>query len=71
MKILVLTNPNGTKVYLIIDKIVSYYEEGDETVVRMLDGSWNYVQETVEFITQQLIDAEVSSYTVYSSEERK
>lgn len=69
MKILVLTSTASTKLYLIIDKIIAYGEEGEDTVIRMLDGSWHYVKESVDFITQQLVSAAINSYIVYNSEE--
>ena len=61
MKILVLTAPysDGAKIYLIVDKIVSYYEESGHTVVDMLDGYSYCVKEPAVFITQQLASAEV------------
>ena len=71
MKILVLTSTatRDKKVYVIIDKIVAYYEEHCTTVVRMIDGSYYYVEESAAFITRQLVSANVDSYTVYNSEE--
>ena len=61
MKILVLTATYGDdlKIHLIIDKIVSYYEESGHTVVDMLDGYSYCVKEPAVFITQQLASAEV------------
>ena len=82
MKILVLTSTDsdgttstdsdGIKVYLIIDKIVAYHKTCvGSTVVKTTDGSWFYVKESPEFITNQLVDANANSYVVYNSEERK
>ena len=73
MKILVLTltGSANTKIHLIIDKIVSYHQEKEDTVVRMLDGCWHYVKETAEFITRQLVDANVSLDTVFNRKEHK
>ena len=72
MKILVLTliGSANKKVYLIIDKIVAYHADGEGSVVRTL-GEWYYVKESPEFITKQLVDADVSPYVVYDSEEHK
>lgn len=73
MKILVLTltGSANTKIHLIIDKIVSYQQEKEDTVVRMLNGDWHYVKETAEFITRQLVDANVSLDTVFNRKEHK
>lgn len=61
MTILGLTATYGddVKVHLIIDKIVSYYEESGHTEVDMLDGHSYCVKESAAFITQQLANAEV------------
>lgn len=72
MKVLVLTLTGSadTKIHLITDKIVSYYQAKEETVVRMLDGCY-YVKETAEFITRQLVDANMSLDTVFNRKEHK
>lgn len=71
MKILILTSTADVKMHFIIDKIVSYNQAGEESIVRMLDGSVHYVKESAEFITQQLVSAAVNSYIIYNSEENK
>ena len=75
MKILVLTSKGKSdkKIHIVIDRITVYYEEdeGEGSVVRLLNGEWYYVKETPEFITNQLVDADVSPYVVYNSEEHK
>lgn len=73
MKILVLTLTGSadTKIYLITDKIVSYHQEKEDTVVRLLDGSYQYVKETAEFITRQLVDANMSLDTIFNRKEHK
>lgn len=73
MKILVLTL-SGTadkKAYIVVDKITTYHSDGEGSVVRMLGGEWHYVKESPKFITNQLVDADTSSYVVYNSEEHK
>lgn len=73
MKILILTSTElidaNAKVHFIIDKIVAYYKGQKDTVISMLDGSKYHVKESVKFITQQLVAADVNSYIVYNSEE--
>lgn len=73
MKVLVLTLTGSadTKIHLITDKIVSYHQAKEETVVRMLDGCYYYVKETAEFITRQLVDANMSLDTVFNRKEHK
>ena len=73
MKVLVLTLTGSadTKIHLITDKIVSYHQEKEDTVVRMLNGDYHYVKETAEFITRQLVDANMSLDTVFNRKEHK
>lgn len=71
MKILILTETADVKIHLIIDKIVSYNQAGEDTIVRMMDGSVHYVKESAEFITQQLVSATINSYIVYNSKEHE
>ena len=71
MKILILTSTADVKMHLIIDKIVSYNQAGEDSIVRMLDGSVHYVKESAKFITQQLTSAAINSYIIYNSEEHE
>lgn len=70
MKILILTlDTTGEKIQIIIDKIVYYYKDHTNTLIRTVSGAC-YVKESPEFITQQLTSAAINSYTVYNSEEQ-